>query len=209
MNLPTRLFAALPDAITAALFLVAWVDPERLGAEWVKNLMLVMLIEFVVMHSSGFYAMLAGMDDASRSKRLLMLTGLTLFYLAFIAAFAFAFHASWPLFAFGWLFLSRFMHILLRAGQAAADEAGRLLMLWVASGASYLAGALATVLLPLPALGLNPPFVATMHLEGSGEWIERPYTVIAFGLLYFAVQAWVKYRFAGRTGGIAAHGRRS
>ena len=36
-----------------------------------------------------------------------------------------------------------------------------------------------------------------MHLPGSGEWIERPYTVLAFGTLYFAVQAWVKYALSG------------
>jgi hypothetical protein len=32
-----------------------------------------------------------------------------------------------------------------------------------------------------------------MHLSGSGEWIQRPQTVLAFGFVYFAVQAWVKY----------------
>jgi hypothetical protein len=71
-----------------------------------------------------------------------------------------------------------------------------MMLLWGASAAAYVIGAIATVLLPLPALGITPDFVSSMHLSGSGEWIERPYTVLAFGTLYFGVLAWTKYALA-------------
>ena len=192
---PARLIAALPDAITAAIFLTAWIAPAIPGPEAVKNLMLTMLIEFIVVHSSAFYAGISAMDGVARGKRMLMLLGLAAFYMMFIAAFAFAFDSTWPIFAFGWLLLSRFAHLWTHAAQG-SRETERMMMTWAASCATYVLGAIATVVLPLPALGMTPEFIASMHLPGSGEWIERPQTVLAFGLLYFAIQAWVKYSLA-------------
>src|SRR5262249_18305148 len=109
-----RLFAAVPDAITAALYLTAWIAPGSLGPEAVRNLMLTMLIESVVMHSSGFYAGIAAAGEIARGKRALILAGLTAFYFVFIIGFSIAFDSTWPLFAFGWLFVSRFMHLWTR-----------------------------------------------------------------------------------------------
>jgi len=191
-----RLFAAAPDAITAAIFLTAWIAPTLLGPETVKNLMLTMLIEFIVVHSSVFYAGISAVEDIARVKRMLMLLGLAAFYMMFVVAFAFAFDSTWPIFAFGWLLLSRFAHLWTHPVPG-SRETERMMLTWGASCATYVLGALATVVLPLPALGVTPDFVTSMHLSGSGEWIERPQTVLAFGFLYFAVQARVKYALAG------------
>ena len=191
-----RLFSALPDAITSGIFLTAWTLPEIPGPQTIKNLMLTMLIEFIVVHSSAFYAGISAMDGIGRAKRMLMLLGLALFYMMFVVAFAFAFDSTWPIFAFGWLLLSRFAHLWTHPAPG-SRETERMMITWAASCAAYVLGALATVMLPLPALGITPDFVASMHLSGSGEWIERPQTVLAFGFLYFAVQAWVKYALAG------------
>jgi hypothetical protein len=193
LSLP-RLFAAAPDAVTAGVYLTAWVDPAVGGPETIKNLMLTMLIEFIVIHSSGFYAGIAALDIGAY-KRLLVLTGLGAFYMMFILAFAHAFHSTWPIFAFGWLFLCRFFHLWLRPAQS-EREAGGLMVLWVISVITYIIGAMVTTVLPLPALGITPEFAASMQMAGSGEWVQRPYTVLAFGTLYFAVQAFAKYKTA-------------
>jgi len=192
-----RFFSALPDAITAAVFLVAWVAPGLPGPDYVNRLMMTMLIEFIVMHSSGFYAGIAAADDIARGRRLAMLTGLSTLYLLFIVGFALAFHSGWPIFAFAWLFASRFAHIWTHPVQEAAQTA-RMFKLWVLSGVTYVLGAWLTVVIPLPRLGMTPQFIASLHLSGSGEWIDRPHTVLAFGMLYFAVQAWAKYAMSGR-----------
>ena len=187
-----RLFAAAPDAITAGVYLTAWAEPSIGGAETIKNLMLTMLIEFIVIHSSGFYAGIAA-ADVGRYQRLSMLAGLSLFYMLFIVAFAFVFDSSWPIFAFGWLFVCRFFHLWMRPADAVGETDSQI-GLWAASVATYVIGGIATVALPLPALGITPQFIAAMQLPGSGEWVERPYTVLAFGTLYFAVQAFAKYK---------------
>jgi hypothetical protein len=191
-----RLFAILPDAITAGVFLFAWVAPSIPGPKYVDNLTLTMLIEFTVMHSSGFYALISASSEISRRRRLAMLGGLTAIYLTFIVGYALIYHSLWPIFAFAWLFASRFVHIWTHPVEDSA-ETRRMLLLWVGSGLAYVFGAALTVLLPLPHLGITPAFVASMHLTGSGEWVERPYTVLAFGALYFSVQAWLKYALAG------------
>ena len=190
LSLP-RLFAAAPDTITAGVYLTAWVDPSIVGPATIKNLMLTMLIEFFVVHSSGFYA---GIASSNLGRlRVLLFGGLGAFYAVFILAFAKVFESSWPIFAFGWLFVCRFFHLWMRPAQTARDAESQI-GLWAASVATYVLGGIATVMLPLPSLGITPEFVASMQLPGSGEWVARPYTVLAFGTLYFAVQAFAKYK---------------
>ena len=187
-----RIFGALPDAATSVVFLVAWIAPAKLGPQWVKDLMLTMLIEFIVMHSSAFYAAMMANSDVPRLKRAGLLTGLSAFYLIFVAAFALGFHSTWPFFAFGWLFASRFINLWTHPAlsQQAMVSMGTA---WVASLLFYIGGVFATIIIPLPALGLTRDFVASMHLSGSGLWIDHPHTVIAFGALYFGAQAWFKF----------------
>ena len=190
-----RLLAALPDALTSMLFLIGWIAPGFLGPGRVKDLMLTMLIEFVVMHSSGFYAAIASMSDVSRSKRLLAITALSAFYLVFVLGFSFGFHSTWPIWAFGWLFVSRFLHLWTTKSEP-SENMQRMMTSWVISGMAYLGGVFATIFLPLPALGLTPTAIAALEIPQnmSGLWIEKPWTVIAFGALYFAILAWSKFQ---------------
>lgn len=199
-------FAALPDAITTAIFVTAWVAPSRLGPEWVRNLMLTMIIEFFVVHASGLSGGIAS-TDLSRLKRTALWALLGAAYMIFIVLFAYAFDSTWPIFAFGWLLLGRFAHLWSHPVENSADSQ-RMVMLWVESGITYIFGAILTSQIPLPALGLSPDFVASMHLTGGGARVERPQSVLAFGAIYFAVQAWLKYGMAKPAGTPAASGNR-
>jgi len=198
-----RVFAAIPDTITSAIFLTAWIAPSIPGTETIKNLMLTMLIEFIVVHSSAFYAGIVQTSE-SRIRNTLLMLALAAFYMLFVATFAFAFDSTWPIYAFAWLLLSRFVHLWTRPGPA-SRESERMMMMWSASCGAYVIGGIATVMLPLPALGMTPDFIASMHLPGGGEWIERPQTVLAFGTFYFGIQAWLKYALADGTDS-AKHG---
>src|SRR5690606_12568989 len=102
-----RALAALPDAVTASAFLALWLHPLAFGASGVRNGMLVMLVEFILIHSSAFLTAIAFAEGTPRAKRLAMLAGAGLLYLVFIGAFSLAFHAWWPFFAFGWLLLGK------------------------------------------------------------------------------------------------------
>jgi hypothetical protein len=189
-----RFFAAAPDALTAGLYLLAWIAPATLGPDKVKALLLGMFIEFLVMHSSIAFEGIDGDPKSARATRLWRLAGLTLFYGLFIAGFAWAFDNFWPVLAFAWLFVCRFFHLL--AYPTGSEPAPT--SFWVATlGTLFVAMAIA-VLLPLPSLGLTREFVHSMKLSGSGDLVEHPETLIAFGLIYFSLQAWLKVAMVPR-----------
>ena len=181
----------------AGVFLVAWIDPAYVGPHYVKNLMLVMLFEFIVMHSSVICGAIVSQDGISRWVRMLLLLGVTAGYAAFVSAFAYAFHSWWPVGVFGYLFLCRFMHLL----TSPADPDGKRASagkVWVASALAYLGGTFFTLIVPLPRFGITPEVIAAMQFPHnmSGEWVDKPWIVLAFGAIYFAMQAWAQYRFA-------------
>ncbi|MBB5209708.1 hypothetical protein [Chiayiivirga flava] len=188
-----RLFAALPDAVVSATFLVVWIAPLALGERAVRNALLTMLVEFVLMHASGMLGGVAFDRQRPRATRLTVLAGFTAFYGIFIAAFALAFDALWPVAVFGWLILGKFAGVFARHGHA-AGEARRMQAEWAASAACYVGGVFLTVMLPLPRLGMSQSLQPAFGLTGSGVWVDEPHRVVAFGALYFATLAWMKWR---------------
>jgi hypothetical protein len=189
-----RLFAALPDALTALAYAWTWLQPLRFESGAVKTLMLVMLMEFLCVHSGGFLGVTVLAPDVSRVKKSLAVAGLGAFYLMFAAAFSLAFHAWWPVYTFVWLLGSRFALVWL-SPRPREDETARQMSLWALSVAAYLAAVFAGVFLPLPELGIQHELLPTLGLTGGGLWVEKPQTVIASGAFYFSVMAWSKWKW--------------
>ena len=79
-SLPRRLAAAAPDAALAGLYLWCWIEPLAWRKTLVAELMLVMLVEFLVIHSGPFLGILVMGEDSgtSRATRLKMLFGLVI-----------------------------------------------------------------------------------------------------------------------------------
>jgi hypothetical protein len=188
-----RLFSAAPDAVTALVFAAAWVAPLHWGRDLVGNLMLVMMLEFLVVHSGGFIGMAVVNPEVGRRAKTLAVLGFGAFYMLFALAFALAFHRLWAVWAFTWLLGSKLATVWLSPA-APTREVERQKSLWGLSVALYVLGVFVTVILPLPRLGITPEVVAQLGIPGSGLWVERPHTVIAFGLLYFGALAAVKAR---------------
>ena len=186
MALPfPALLSALPDFALGLTFAIAWVRPTWAGPDLVPHLLLVMLLEFVIVHSSAFMGV-AATADAPRQRRVRSLVGLGLFYSLFVGGFALGFHTWWPLAAFWGLTLNRLLGVLV--GQAPAGGERRLIMAgWAASAILYLGLCTLTLFLPLPRFGLTSEFVRGLHLPSSGVWIEQPHRVIAFGAAYFTL----------------------
>ncbi|MEG3048762.1 MAG: hypothetical protein RR792_01045 [Thermomonas sp.] len=184
--------AAAPDAITAGFFLLLWMVPQWLGPTALRTGLLMMLVEFILMHATGILGgmALANTGDARRQWKPILLFGA--FYLLFIAAWSWIFKAWWPLLALAWLVAGK----LALAWQPLpdADKRDRLQSDWGISAIAYLCGVFVTMMLPLPRLGLTGDVVAAAHLPGSGEWVDKPHTVVAFGLLYFGLMATSKLR---------------
>lgn len=61
----------------------------------------------------------------------------------------------------------------------------------------YMAGAFMTVLPPIPSLGFSGIDSARLDLPASGEWIDKPSTVMAFSVVCFSLLALSKWRYRG------------
>lgn len=192
-----RVLAVLPDCVSAAAFTCLWMFPLAFGGSGVRNAMLVMLVEFILVHATGFLGVAVLAENASRLRKVGMLTGFAMLYLVFIAAFAMAFDAWWPLLAFGWLLLGK-LGIVFGARDAASRAAQDAPQAWAMSALAYIVAVFATLFLPVPRLGLGEGVLAQLQLPGSGAWVEQPHRVIAAGALYFGMMAWVKWRTARR-----------
>ena len=195
-NFLPRLFAALPDTITAMIFLSAWIAPARFGPEQIIALMLTMVVELLVMHSGGFYATVMDDDETRMFMRVAMLVVLSTFYLLFVLFIASIMDSLWVLGAFAWLLFGRFVHLFAVPTQNRKADAARLHSLWVASMLTYFGGALLIALVQPPALGITQEVIASLHLSGNAGVVHKPYLVLAFGVFYFGVQAWAKYAFS-------------
>jgi hypothetical protein len=178
--------SALPDFLAAATFLITWIAPTTFGEKMVSHLVLVMLLEFLVVHSAGFMGVIV-YGDGSRAHKLGMVGGLTFFYLLFAAAFGFSFGTWWPVQALIVLTLNRCSPLLLgplpERDQMMSVTAG-----WAVGVVCYLFGAFATIMPPVPPLGITPEVVAAQGFTSTGLWIDEPWRPIAFGVVYFALQ---------------------
>ena len=186
-----RARSALPDAITAGVFLALWVSPFAFGAAGVRSAMLLMLVEFVLIHAT---AMMGATVEArsGRSAKIRVLLGFGLLYAVFIGAFAFAFREWWPVYAFCWLLLAKLVRLF---GTADSDDARwQRHSDWALTCMLYLGGAFATLFLPLPRLGITHEIQPQLGIEGGGEWVQNSHIVIAFGALYFSALAWARWR---------------
>ena len=179
---------AIPDFATAGAFLITWIAPATFGADALKRFMLVMLLEFVVVHSAAFMGTVA-IAPASAAKRAFGILGFGAFYSLFAGGMGLAFHSWWPVFAFAGLTVNRLLGVLL--GQVPdAEQKAFIQMGWAASVAFYVGGCFLTILLPIPALGITPAVVAAQHFTATGLWIAQPQRVLAFGVVYFALTGW-------------------
>jgi hypothetical protein len=185
---PASVVNALPDFAFAAVFLVTWVSPNAFGPGNVERLLLVMMLEFVIIHSAAFMGTLA-LRPANRGRKSLSIAVLGLVYSIFAGAMSLAFHTWWPLTAF-WLQTGNRLLGVLTGRPPAGTERAYIMSSWVVSVVLYLGCVGVTTVLPIPALGITAPVIDALHLPGSGVWVAEPYRVIAFGFLYFALTGW-------------------
>lgn len=182
-----RSVASSPNVILALAFFVTWVEPEALGAGMHRYFTMVLLLEFITIHSAAFmmWALLAGERVLAK---ILRAVALGLFYTLFILAFTADGGEQWPLAAFWLLVLNRIMTFV--AGEG--DEAARITLAtasWVWSIFWYIAAVALSVMLPMPRFGWTSEYLALHPLPGKGLWFEDPQSLMAGGFIYFTAMA--------------------
>lgn len=167
------------DFVTAATFWLVWSDADRFGAESVKRLELVLLLEFFVIHASGFFGVLG--------RKIYGFLGLAAFYLLFVAVLAWSLHARWLLVAFGWLLLSKLQVVWLSTRRAQLTVREQMID-WPFSVAAYLGSlVLCLAALDVPRLSITDQVFAAAGLAGAGLFEDQPWRALAAGTLYFGL----------------------
>lgn len=145
------LLASAPTFGFAALFSLAWAVPATLGADRINWLFWTFIIEFLVVHSTGFMAASVYSTEA-RAQRLRSAALFGFPYLVLTIAFAAAMQAWWPLVSFWSLTLNRWAGPLV--GQAPPEQTRELVMVgWVVNMAIYCVVVPLAVVAPLPEFG--------------------------------------------------------
>jgi len=173
--------AALPDLAIGIVFLVGWIAPGTFPGNIVPTLMLTMLLEFIIIHSSALLGNVALARGGFRASWRTVLM-LCLMYTLFVAGFAAGFKTWWPLASFWVLTMNRLLGLAL--GQPPEGQA-RIFMqrTWAVGVMFYLLFVFVTTLLPIPPLGIRGEF--RDGIPGSGLWVSQPWRVVAFGFMYF------------------------
>lgn len=176
-----RVLGGLPDLVTAGFFIAAWIAPMKIGPEWIRTMMLVMVFEFITIHASAFMIGFAGQKSVSRLKRALGMGTLGLAYLGMAAAFSAIFDEWWPVAAFLWLLFGKIMALWSHGDDALAWSQS----LWGASTGFFIAAVIAGAFLPIPPLMITDAVRAQAALPGSGLWVDDPQRVLFSGAAYF------------------------
>jgi len=90
------LAASAPDAGLAIVFLVVWIAPGAALPGTVGYLLLLMMLEFVIIHSSAIMGTVA-LGEGARRRRSVALVGLAAFYTLFVGGISLAGKSWWPL----------------------------------------------------------------------------------------------------------------
>jgi len=178
---------AFPELLTAALLLALWAEPQRFGIDWFRSGVLTLLLEFFVIHASGFMAVLMYDPGTPRGRRILQVGALGVGYLLFIGAIAWGFDAWWMVAAFAWLCFGKLQAIWTGA---APEERDRTLAIvgWALSVAVYLGAVFLTVLVYVPPLGVTPAIRDLAQFDaGGGVWEAEPHRALAGAVLYFTI----------------------
>lgn len=191
LSLTQRLSNALPDAMTAGIFLYAWIAPVHWRKTLVAELVLVMVVEFILIHSAVFLGTVVLAPDKALKSRLLAFAGLTAFYSLFIGGFAMAFKTWWPVIAFAWLITAKLV-LLVTDRRHSERQKLRMVGYWGVSFSYYLLAVFATAFIPLPKIGITEHGAAYGLSGNSGEWVSHPQIAIAAGFLYFGLLAVTK-----------------
>ena len=180
------LLAALPDLLTAAGFLLIWMRPDLTGPGWVGTGVATLLMEFLVVHSSGFYAVIY-YGDGPRRKRALMLMGLASLYLLLLCGAGL--HAWWMVGAFFWLSFGKALSLWTAKGSPDAGVSqGIAIGAWALSVAVYLFAVALSAMLVWPRLGVTPAVQAATGLDpDGGVWEAQPWAALAGGAVYFSL----------------------
>ena len=160
-----------------------WFYPEYYSAEIIYNLTIILVFEFILVHSGVFMAVF-------QSKW--MLAGFALFYGIFALAFNASVFGDTPiiLYLYSVTVINRMVFgISSRSPQERQEAIANSVMMVLNFMFCIFAAVFLSFLVPYG--GLTPAYLSSIHyfdvMTSGGEFPEKPHVAFAFGVLYFAM----------------------
>lgn len=190
--------AALPDLFTAGLFLASWNFPTWFGTVWIHNLTTALVVEFALVSALTISLSAAwnGEGPTTPERRRNLGLGLLLLFPVIFLLVPWQNNLGFSAGAFAWLLFTRMFDIWWHSGRGEVES--KRLVLQVGFGF--------VIFLPLlvvagqshvPPLGFTPEFVRTLHPDqGPGNWYALPERISFFGVIYYTIQAALKFWMA-------------
>lgn len=185
--------SALPEAVSAGVFVYAWHHPLDWDPLLVQTLMIVLLVEFFLIHATGFLGFLALDKQGAPLQRYGILGGMVLLYFLIIWFISAMFDVWWPFIAFAWLLVGKAQLFFMPD----SDRSSALMHLgfyWSACVVSFLGALFIALIANLPEYGLTPDVAAELGfgVNGGDDMVSTPHKVIGAGAIYFSAMAFFK-----------------
>lgn len=195
---------ALPTLGLSVALIWVWIDPMAWDdGRWVPYAVGLMLMEFLILHSSGFVVHMAA-AQASLAGKLKVFAGLALMY--GLMGLGFALSTDSP--SLLWLLLGVMVGRFAAALRADLTKDPAFNARLVIGVMAYLGAVFASIMLPVPELGVTREVVNEVYpSRGSGIWERYPERAIAGGALYFGVMGFVELTLGWRAPNARAVGQ--
>jgi hypothetical protein len=159
-----------------------WVPLEVDHGAWIKLGVAIMVMEFIIVHSGGFFAGLTIKTESTR-KRVASFGGLIIFYSLAAYLIAYSTQSMTLLYSFGFIMLSR---LLTSFHEVSGEEITSITNRSVSSALLYMIVVFLSVAIPFPSGGLTPRILNEFYPNpGDGLWQKEPQRALAAGAIYF------------------------
>lgn len=183
------LVSGIPEIALGIGFFITWWQPDRLGIEWVSFALELMLLEFILIHSSGFMGLKAKRAETFWA-RVGWFTGIGAFYSMFVLGFCLSLDTWRPMLAFWIITLQRLAADVL--DPKPSEETQSWFGISVASNVMlYMGGVFLTIVLPIPRWGITRAMQSAVGIDGSGLWQDEPHRVVVLAGFYYLLRGWM------------------
>jgi hypothetical protein len=190
---------SVPSGLLAATYLLVWISPLLFGANRPRDLLLLLLLEFLVIHSSGYLLAVHGKEKETR-QRVKSFLLVFIIYCSFAAGLAIVFKNYFPPLMFVLLFAARATQL-----RNASDRASKE---WSLTTLAYFVAVIGCVFLPVPELGVTQEIVPQLHLPGKGALVSNPQSTFAAGFFYSSFIVYYQLVSGGVIKGFRQSGKR-
>lgn len=185
-------FVIAPDVALPILFILTWRSPTLLGETAVLECMATILLEFVLIHSTGFFLGSTMKDGKFQWKTI---GGLLALYTLFAIPTAILAGASWPIA----ILYARSIGTIWSAADSTGEGRKGLELRLAPAAVCYLLTVFLMIFLPVPKWGITDRVASEVRdtmdekgFETGGDIAStEPHRIIAWGAMYFSgVLAW-------------------